>query len=231
VVVGSQKRGDADTVLILRTSDGGASWQETNVTPEIDKGRGWTLQTVAFCDENAWAVGAQVIVHSSDGGKTWNTQRSDTSGEDLYSVACLDSHRAWAIGTGGLLLTTRDGGATWVRQDTGTKEWLLQIRFFDNDGWIVGGTEGKAVVLRSHDAGNSWQSQKLSVQAGLFDIFFVGKRGWMAGEKGTILETSDGGITWTIQQTPTTENLTSLFMSPTRGWAGGERMTLLRYSP
>jgi photosystem II stability/assembly factor-like uncharacterized protein len=107
----------------------------------------------------------------------------------------------------------------------------MGVRFFGNSGWIVGGAQGKAVLLRTHDGGETWQTQQLDVMSALFDIFFVGNHGWIAGEKGTILESGDGGQTWSLQKTPTHENLTSLFfLSPNQGWAGGDRLTLLRFS-
>jgi photosystem II stability/assembly factor-like uncharacterized protein len=233
-VVGTQKKGDAFTVLILQTSDGGKTWEErpTNVLGVEDRHKAPALQGVAFCGEKSgWAVGEDLILHTKDSGQTWQTQRSNVNGNRLFTVACASSERAWAVGTGGLLLRTVDGGNTWTTQEVGTKEILMRVRFFSNSGWIVGGTNGKAVLFRTHDVGETWQSQQLNVTAGLFDIFFVGNHGWIAGEKGTILKSDDGGQTWALQQTPTKENLTSLFfLSPSQGWVGGDRLTLLRYS-
>jgi photosystem II stability/assembly factor-like uncharacterized protein len=107
----------------------------------------------------------------------------------------------------------------------------MQVRFFGEKGWIVGGTDGKAVLLRTRDGGETWQSQQLPVTAQLFDIFFLDNHGWIAGEKGTLLRSDDGGETWSLQKTPTNEDLTSLFfLSPNQGWVGGNRLTLLRFS-
>lgn len=234
VVVGTQKKGEAYTVLILQTIDGGRSWEErpTDVTADTDRDKQPMLQSVTFCGaKSGWTVGNDLILHTTDGGLTWATQRSDLNGQSLFTVACSSSERAWAAGTGGLLLRTSDGGDTWTHQVTGTGEILMQVRFFGENGWIVGGTNGKAVLIRTRDGGQNWQPQQLNVPAGLFDIFFVGNHGWIAGEKGTLLRSDDGGESWSLQKTPTNENLTSLFfLSPNQGWAGGDRMTLLRFS-
>jgi hypothetical protein len=78
-VVGSQKKGDGYTVLVLQTSDGGETWQErqSNVKSESDLYKAPALQSINFCgDKNGWAVGGNLILHTSDGGQTWQTQQS-----------------------------------------------------------------------------------------------------------------------------------------------------------
>jgi photosystem II stability/assembly factor-like uncharacterized protein len=235
-VVGTQKKGDGHTVLILQTSDGGKTWQDrpANVKPESDFNKAPALHGVAFCGENSgWAVGNHLILHSVDGGQTWQTQQSNVNSDDkLFSVACVNPERAWVVGTGGLLLRTSDGGNTWTPQELGTKEALMKVRFFGNHGWTVGGAYGKSIVFRTTDGGETWQPQQLPVtRAFLFDIFFLGTNGWIAGEAGTMLRSADGGQTWVQERVPTTESLASVFfLSPNQGWAGGDRLTLLRFS-
>lgn len=234
VIVGTQKKDQSYTVLILRTSDGGESWQEavTDVKPETDRDKTPAIYRVTFCDEKkGWGVGRNLIVHTTDGGAHWVTQRRSVDEENITGIGCVNSERAWAVGSRGLVLKTNDSGSTWTRQAIGTEDTLIQVRFFGQNGWIVGGTTGNSVLFRSSDGGESWQLQKPNVKAFLFDVFFVADHGWIAGESGTILETDDGGRTWLPRQTPTKENLTSLFfLSPDQGWVAGDRTTLLRLS-
>jgi photosystem II stability/assembly factor-like uncharacterized protein len=232
-VVGTQKKGDAYTVLILQTSDSGQSWEEsaTDVQLVADKHNRPSLQTVAFFDEMmGWAVGEDLILRTVDGGKHWETQYRVSNGERLFSIACPGRDRAAVVGTGGSLVTTKDGGLHWVVQALPTHEALTRIRFFGNGGWIVGGSHGAAVLFRTEDGGENWVAQQLSVNAALFDVFFIGSRGWIVGEKGTVLGTEDGGSTWHSEEAITTQTLTSVFfLSPKVGWVGGDRLTLLRF--
>lgn len=235
VVVGTQRIGSFHNVLILKTTDGGESWQQgiTNVASEQDRHRAPLLFSVTLCGETGgWAVGEDLILYTKNSGQTWERQQSDFPGESLYSIACTNSERAWAVGTAGLMLRTTDGGKTWVHSDLESKEPLMQIRFFGRKGWIVGGTDDESVVIRSNDGGETWKRQQLTVRAGrILDIFFIGDQGWIAGQNGTMLVTSDGGMTWSPQRVPTSENLTSLFfLSPTKGWAAGDKLTLLHFS-
>lgn len=233
-VVGTQQKGDEHSVLILQTTDGGLSWQErsTNARTEPDRQKTLQLNSVGFCGEKTgWAAG-DLILHTVDSGQTWQTQSDAPGGERVFSLACSSPERAWAVGPDGLLLRTTDGGNTWTRQELGTKDTLMRVRFYGSQGWIVGGAYGKSIVFRTNDGGETWQPQQLPVtKAQLFDIFFSGTHGWIAGEAGTILHSADNGQTWVQEKVPTTESLTSLFfLSPNQGWAGGDKLTLLRFS-
>lgn len=106
----------------------------------------------------------------------------------------------------------------------------MRIRFFGNEGWIVGGRNGHGLLFKTHNAGRTWQSQSLkSPTALLFDVHFTGAKGWIVGENGTILSSDDYGLTWVPQASPTSETLTSLFfLTKDLGWAGGDKQTLLR---
>jgi photosystem II stability/assembly factor-like uncharacterized protein len=232
-VAGSQERNSAYTSLILRSSDGGESWQETpvNISPVQDIHLPHGLRSMSFCNSTVgWAAGPNLIARTMDGGQTWETERSEI-GEILFGIVCSSSERAWAVGQDGLILHTTDSGKTWSRQDSGTRDNLACVRFFDKDGWIVGGMAGRGVLLRTHDGGACWQPQELNLSGPLFDIHLNGEQGWIVGAGGTILATDNGGQTWTRQQSPTANDLTCLFFLPSgEAWAGGDKRTLLHFS-
>jgi photosystem II stability/assembly factor-like uncharacterized protein len=55
----------------------------------------------------------------------------------------------------GMMLRTRDGGATWQRQPVPTKAWLTSLDFSrDGTAWIT----AEYNLLRSDDGGETWQS-------------------------------------------------------------------------
>src|SRR5690606_36931152 len=79
-------------------------------------------------DQQLWAVGHDgIILHSSDGGQNWQTQRHDpwhAPAEDAYDdnirqgvplldVLFSDAEHGFAVGAYALLLATSDGGKTW----------------------------------------------------------------------------------------------------------------------
>lgn len=232
-IVGTQRKAEGRAALILRTEDNGKSWSESAINIPISNINGQLqLHSISFCNSQiGWAVGADLILHTTDGGQTWETQRSGKNAEVLFGVACVTPERAWLVGQDGLILQTKDGGQSWSHQDSGTRDNLVRVRFFGNSGWIVGGSAGKGTLLRMRDGGASWERVPLDVSAALFDIYINGQQGWLIGTAGTILQTSDGGQTWQRERSPADNDLVSIFfLNPQKGWIGGDRHTVLRLS-
>lgn len=57
----------------------------------------------------------------------------------LYGMDFVDASTGWAVGIGGAILKTADGGTTWTAQTSGTTAFLYGVDFVDADvGWAVG---------------------------------------------------------------------------------------------
>ncbi len=229
-VVGGRRKVGHREALILRTDDGGKTWREIALNLPAAAGNR-TIYSISFCNAQiGWAVGTDMVLQTTDNGQSWQVQRSN-NGEMLLGVSCLSLERASVIGQDGLVLQTTDSGKSWSRQTSGTTDNLTRVRFFGNDGWILGGAPGKSLLLRTRDAGTSWERKELNSSEPLFDLNVNGTQGWIVGAAGTILESSDGGQTWTRQEGPTNNDLTCLFfLSSRRGWAGGDKRTVLLLS-
>jgi photosystem II stability/assembly factor-like uncharacterized protein len=122
--------------LVYRTVDGGLSWQESIVRRSVE------LCGVFFVDVNrGWIVGANgTILFTSDGGTIWQPQDSGTTWQKLENVTTKsqlnsisflpDAQHGWIAGNDGLILSTDDGGATWVHQTQGLEgNGGLYLRF------------------------------------------------------------------------------------------------------
>ncbi|MGO9444591.1 MAG: P-loop NTPase fold protein [Thiobacillaceae bacterium] len=86
-----------------------------------------------------------------------NAFRRNPSFEDVGGIFLLpDGQRGWAAGLGGTILATRDGGATWQAQASGTRENLigLTMNLDGQRGWAAG-TNG--TILGTRDGGDRWQ--------------------------------------------------------------------------
>ncbi|MCC5856809.1 MAG: hypothetical protein JJT90_01515, partial [Ectothiorhodospiraceae bacterium] len=63
----------------------------------------------------------------------------------------------WAVGDGGTILHTPDGGMNWAAQTSGTTAGLRDLDFVDPlTGWAVG-TGG--TILHTTDGGMNWAAQ------------------------------------------------------------------------
>lgn len=188
------------------------------------------LRSVHFINANlGWAVGLSII-HTTNGGVTWNVQTSNFPYK-LYDVSFVDEFNGWAVGGGegiGYNMVTTDGGINWSYQLYGYNTWLYQIFFIDiNNGWMSG---NDGTILHSTDGGNNWTQQVSGVTGYMESIFFNNiNDGWIAGQGGVILHTTDLGNTWTNTNTTTGPYLLSIFFTdPYHGWAVGDVGMILR---
>ena len=137
------------------------------------------LNSVHFLnDTHGWAAGGSgVVLHTSDGGDTWDVQDSGVP-FNLEGVQFLDGRKGYAVGDNGVLIESLDGGKTWAnlysaRQEGGETErllagtmpgWKLASGYYDvhfptaNDGWGVG-LLGK--VVHSNDGGKHGMDKAL----------------------------------------------------------------------
>jgi hypothetical protein len=145
----------------------------------------------------------------------------------LSSVAFADAQRGWAVGEGGTILATSNGGTNWVPQASGTNATLGGVSFADAQrGWAVG---PRGTILATSNGGTSWAPQASGTDQDLKDAVFADPlSGWAVGEGGTILVTADGGANWAPQVSGTTERLFGVaFANAQRGWAVGVGGTIL----
>ena len=229
--------------VIIRSADRGVTWSVALLTSA-------NLNAIAFLDNgNGWAVGEQEILHSSDGGTSWNSQRSnvETDGVGEYlDVAFADSTHGVVVGdefaTPGtfngpaFILVTSDGGAHWQRASlNGTPSALGNSAFtsvcFTDDasvGIAVGfGVSGNVVFLTA-DHGATWTD--ITTRLPTADTNHVACSGTRdlavtAGSNTTavLFRSSDGGVTWTDLSSHLPAGVRELhdvsFVDPATGWA------------
>jgi len=118
----------------------------------------------------------------------------------FYDVEALSPERALVVGYGGKILETQDGGATWTRVSSGTKDLALyNATFVDATiGWIVG---QDGLVLHTNDGGKTWQRQKSDTDRNLFSVMALDRQHvYAVGDRSAFTMTADGGLTWKAQK-------------------------------
>jgi len=193
-------------------------WVAVGVCTSID------LYAVTFSDsENAFAVGQGYLLHSGDGGTSWAPLLAVQ--RPLHDVGFRGASLGLAVGDGGLILRTTDGGQSWSEVEGNTASDLRTVALGDG-GFAV--AAGFGVALRSLDGGATWNP----ADAG--DVQFLGSaasgtnRAWLVGEGGVVRATTDGGSSWETQPGGTTQDLRgAFFLSASRGWIAGAGGTLL----
>jgi photosystem II stability/assembly factor-like uncharacterized protein len=160
--------------FILRTADGGQSWQDVSPSMAV-------FMDTDFVDtRTGWVVGG-LIYKTTDGGQTWAEQF--TPPDLLYSVSFADTLHGWAVGWGPTLLRTTDGGLTWIPQAAGgPANVFFAVEALGPDvAWIAG---ANGFVARTMDGGQTWKPESLPGAAGAaFEAlrFLDAARGWVGG--------------------------------------------------
>jgi photosystem II stability/assembly factor-like uncharacterized protein len=151
----------------------------------------------------------------------------------LYSVIAIDKDTALAVGGGGTILKTTDGGALWSpKNNSGVTDTLISIAMprtmmNRNTFWVVGGhwlAPGNTVgaSLKTNDAGETWTVQNLP--GGTPSVASVAavdeSTAWAVGEGGTILKSTSDGSAWTKQSSGVRNDIASITATDTNiAWA------------
>jgi photosystem II stability/assembly factor-like uncharacterized protein len=194
--------------LIIRTSDGGATWDE--VLQKFDT----RFSDVAFLSTGHGVVVGEkgVIFTSSDFGKSWEQKASGTQ-NNLRSVAKTASTQLVAVGQNGEILVSFNSGTTWSKVSSGTNLGLNDITFVNENTAFITADQGR--ILKSFDKGNTWNVTAIAADRDLFGLVFPDPMtGYVVGQNGVILKTSNGGENWTELISNTTQTLRKVTVSP-----------------
>ncbi len=118
-----------DGGLVLQTADDGFTWSPPAGSLPAIAQSDFDFRALAVHGEHVWLAGSPgtFVLHSPDGGKTWEMQRTDHT-VPLRSLSFIDENRGWAVGTLGTILATRDGGKTWRKQkSTGNRLAMIGV--------------------------------------------------------------------------------------------------------
>lgn len=228
--------------LILRSNDGGKSWdrgvlrvrqdQLSDLFQDLD------LYSVRFTSDfkAGWIGGEKgLIFYSEDAGSSWTRRGASGFEKNIFRIAPIDATRACAVGPDASLLCTGDAGQHWQSLSVDKHIDLYDVVFVGDQGWAVGSFD---TILHTPDGGRNWQLEaggydknRLLDEQALFAVAFRDEnRGEVVGLAGKILLTDDGGQTWRSDGGEVTRP--SLFavsgVWPTI-WAGGKHGAIIEH--
>lgn len=179
---------------VLRTTDGGTTWQKLKVTDDA-----LDFRDVDAIDETTayvLSIGngpASRIYKTTDAGATWTLQfKNEDPKAFLDAMSFWDAEHGLVFGDSiddkFDILTTSNGGKNWTRLATEKLPAALNGEgafaasgtniavFGKNHAWIGTGAGAKARVLRTTDRGRTWQVADTPLAAGqstgIFSIAF-----------------------------------------------------------
>lgn len=124
--------------------------------------------------------------------------------ESYFGLHVFDANTAVAVGSGGFIIRTSNGGDTWRVVASGSTDRLHRVSFVGNTGWTVG---LNSTILKTTDAGLTWTPQNPGVTTHFRYVYFIdGNNGWVAGSpwgtpnmEGYVISTTNGGDSWEIR--------------------------------
>ena len=203
---------------ILATADGGKTWNEQLVAPDLQG-----LDAVSATQ--VWAIRNGKPISSTDGGQHWQETWPGSLPEPIGWIDFTDAAHGWADGQ--RLYTPEDRDQHLYRTDDGGQHWEriagadpcrqrrgdARYSFIGPQvGWMLcsyGAAMGSTqkAVFKTDDGAQSWTLLTettrdrqtpggLDISSGSLAFFFINPTdGWFSGQRGTVM-TTDGGRTW-----------------------------------
>ncbi len=221
----------ASNAQLYKSVDRGTSFDLLYLQPEnaaiegidfINEDTGWMLANVRYPDDvNFTDTFHQFIYHTVDGGFTWDTSNTVlpyhigySERKQLKAIKFFNPSIGYAVGDGGSVYKTTDGGINWVKQlvpDYASNKPLKSISIIDANTVYISGekaffvngggefvVEG-AMVMKTTNGGGNWAMCNTGLQPKeSFPkiIMYNASEGLLFGF-GVVYSTTNGGDIWT----------------------------------
>ena len=190
---------------LLKTQNGGKSWESDNVLPDSVR----NIYKVWFSDLTTGYVldFEEGLFKTIDGGDTWRNVLSegDSYFTDLFFV---NNNTGWVLKIDGTLYKTNDAGETWSKVTTlepANHEWITLLFKDEHTGFA---TYKHNNITQEHGGIVKFTDGSITSNTGIEDYIMVLKLHysdsetlWAACSSGIIYKSTDDGETWhTIDQ-------------------------------
>jgi photosystem II stability/assembly factor-like uncharacterized protein len=179
--------------VILATSDGGKTWTRQDDGKDLET----VYLDVLFLDPRCgFAVGAYgKFMVTADGGRTWTAAKPSEQEVHYNRLTVSRAGDLYLAGEAGVLLISRDRGATWLKSDVPYDGSLFGALPVDPARVIIHGLRGH--ILRSDDRGTTWKEEPNPVA-----VLVMGSARLssgmilLAGQGGNFFLSRDDGLTF-----------------------------------
>ena len=231
---GTVMTGDSTVVVasgtgkVFRSTDFGITWNQIGA----DMGQ---IKDLYAINGNTFLVTNEVgdIYKTTDTGASW--ERVYDGPQSLNGITFFDATFGWAVGTGGMILVTKDGGDNWEVQFNDFDLDFSDVYFANNvEGWVTSRKLSDS-IWHTTNGGQEWNAVGLPINTFWHAVSFATPlRGWIVGgstDNGVIYRTDDGGQTWVLDHTSPDPllGIYSIKNSET-AWAVGFGGNIMKYS-
>jgi len=202
--------------VVIKTHDGGNSWQAINIPSNFP------VRSIYFTStDSGWAVTGDVNSYTNTGtiwvtgtgGATWNSITWPGTPYGNLSVQ-VNSGKVWVgathntTSTGQDVYYSTDDGTTWTANPASI-DWIWQygLHFYDSmHGWVAGDNQTNGLINYTADGGTTW-TQQYTLTNFLYGINFQDNMtGYAVGDHATLLRTTNAGTSWNAISNPLTSD-------------------------
>lgn len=202
---------------IVRSQDGGRSWQLQNFSPDLNKP---VLDLLALDTQRAIAVGGYgLMLQTQDGGAHWQRIELPEANPDelhLNAIARLGNGDLFIAGEQGLMLLSSDGGASWKKQNSPYEGSYFGVLPRGAKGALIFGLRGNVYLSDDVRAGN-WRKLESGTVASMFGGTATADGGdVLVGLNGVVLKITAGGAVQQLRA-PAGTPLSAAIVDPRAG--------------
>jgi photosystem II stability/assembly factor-like uncharacterized protein len=181
---------------LLRTTDGGATWN--TVGPSDDPLQAQNVRSLACAGPStclAALASGDSLLRTTDGGQSWTAVKPGD--QPVGAVVFFGPADAVAVGTGGATLISHDAGTTWSPVNSVASGAFRGLRAEGSSRALIFGDAGALAV--SSDGGGSWIPVPVNTGQSLVDAVSTGPRNtYTIDDAGRFYALNPDGRTWRI---------------------------------
>ncbi len=212
--------------LLMKTTDGGASWQDISQSIKFNfTGVGIINDTAAIIcgtDQNSMAKTVGVTFRTVDRGKTW--QKRPFLGNGLFDIVAWPPRKVYILAIKKAFHSISVGENYWTGIYEGNRLGYA-IDFQDDWGYMVG---AKGLFSKSADHGRNWKEVPMQITKDLYAVAMYDRfSGVAGGEGGLVIDFAQSGDQYTVENIGLPVTISSISITEDRVYFGGRNGTIV----
>ncbi len=212
--------------LLMKTTDGGASWQDISLNIKFNfSGIGIINDTSAIIcgtDQNSMAKTVGVTFQTWDRGKTW--QKKPFLGNGFFDVVVWPPSKVYFLAIKKAFHSIDGAGFFWTGKYEG-KRLGFAFDFQDDWGYMVG---GDGLFMKSTDHGRNWTEVPMQVTKSLHAVAMIDHfSGVAGGQDGIVINFFQSGDQYTVENIGLPVSISSVAVTEDKVFLAGQNGTIV----